>query len=170
VVARGGPGRRARRQVASRAVNGTKAAGQRGPVPAGQDPGGLTFTHLPPATRDMVAHLATTTFVGRRWPAGERGAAWNGVLPSRQCRDWCDARSGASARVGSSRRRMGHLTHLRLVIVHLPRRAASCLTYTESLNTTHALLPAVGESSSSRHDHGVRRCPRSPHTVLFKPF
>lgn len=54
------------RQVASRAANGTRMriAGAHFPqVKTLQD---FTFEHLPTAPRDVIAHLATTTFVARR--------------------------------------------------------------------------------------------------------
>lgn len=54
------------RQVASRAANGTRMriAGAHFPqIKTLQD---FTFEHLPTAPRDVIAHLATTTFVGRR--------------------------------------------------------------------------------------------------------
>ncbi len=54
------------RQVASRTVNGTRlrVAGARFPQTKTLED--FTFNHVPATTRDILAHLATTTFIGRR--------------------------------------------------------------------------------------------------------
>jgi len=54
------------RQVASRAVNGTRMRISAARFPQIKTLTDFTLTHLPSATRDLVAHLATTTFVARR--------------------------------------------------------------------------------------------------------
>jgi DNA replication protein DnaC len=54
------------RQVASRAVNGTRMRVSAARFPQVKTLDDFTFTHLPSKTRDVIAHLATTTFVGRK--------------------------------------------------------------------------------------------------------
>ena len=54
------------RQVASRTVNGTRMRVAGAHFPQTKTLEDFTFTHLPSATRDVLAHLATTTFIGRR--------------------------------------------------------------------------------------------------------
>ena len=54
------------RQVASRAVNGTRMRVSAARFPQVKTLDDFTFEHLPSKTRDVVAHLATTTFVGRK--------------------------------------------------------------------------------------------------------
>ena len=54
------------RQVASRAVNGTKLRVSAARFPQVKTLDDFTFTHLASKTRDVIAHLATTTFVGRK--------------------------------------------------------------------------------------------------------
>lgn len=54
------------RQVASRAVNGTRMRISAARLPQLKSLTDFTFGHIPQATRDVIAHLATTTFVGRR--------------------------------------------------------------------------------------------------------
>jgi len=54
------------RQVASRAANGTKMRITAARFPAIKTLEDFTFEHLPTAPRDVIAHLATTTFVARK--------------------------------------------------------------------------------------------------------
>ena len=54
------------RQVASRTTNGTRLRINGAHFPQTKTLEDFTFTHLPAATRDTLAHLATTTFIGRR--------------------------------------------------------------------------------------------------------
>ncbi|MCR6689356.1 IS21-like element helper ATPase IstB [Cellulomonas sp.] len=54
------------RQVASRAANGTRMRVAGAHFPAVKTLEDFTFEHLPTAPRDVIAHLATTTFVARR--------------------------------------------------------------------------------------------------------
>jgi DNA replication protein DnaC len=54
------------RQVASRAANGTRMRIAAAHFPAIKTLEDFTFEHLPTAPRDVIAHLATTTFVSRR--------------------------------------------------------------------------------------------------------
>ncbi|RYV49311.1 ATP-binding protein, partial [Pengzhenrongella frigida] len=54
------------RQVASRAANGTRMRISGAHFPAVKTLEDFTFEHLPGAPRDVIAHLATTTFVARR--------------------------------------------------------------------------------------------------------
>lgn len=54
------------RQVASRAANGTRMRIAGAHFPAVKTLEDFTFEHLPTAPRDVIAHLATTTFVARR--------------------------------------------------------------------------------------------------------
>jgi len=54
------------RQVASRAANGTKMRISAARLPAFKTLEDFTFEHMPTAPRDVIAHLATTTFVARK--------------------------------------------------------------------------------------------------------
>jgi DNA replication protein DnaC len=54
------------RQVASRAMNGTKMRIAAAHFPQVKTMEDFTFEHLPSAPRDVIAHLATTTFVARK--------------------------------------------------------------------------------------------------------
>jgi len=54
------------RQVASRAANGTRMRIAGAHFPQVKTLEDFTFEHLPTAPRDVIAHLATTTFVARR--------------------------------------------------------------------------------------------------------
>lgn len=54
------------RQVASRAANGTKLRISAARLPAVKTLADFTFEHLPTAPREVIAHLATTTFVARK--------------------------------------------------------------------------------------------------------
>lgn len=54
------------RQVASRAANGTRMRISGAHFPAVKTLEDFTFDHLPTAPRDVITHLATTTFVARR--------------------------------------------------------------------------------------------------------
>jgi DNA replication protein DnaC len=54
------------RQVASRAVNGTRMRIASARLPAVKTLTDFTFEHLPTAPRDVIAHLATAAFVARR--------------------------------------------------------------------------------------------------------
>jgi len=54
------------RQVASRAANGTRIRLGAAHFPALKTLEDFTFTHLPTAPREVIAHLATTTFVVRK--------------------------------------------------------------------------------------------------------
>jgi DNA replication protein DnaC len=54
------------RQVASRAVNGTRMRISAAHFPQIKTLEDFTFEHLPTAPRDVIAHLATTTFVARK--------------------------------------------------------------------------------------------------------
>lgn len=54
------------RQVASRTANGTRMRIAGAHFPAIKTLEDFTFEHLPGAPRDVIAHLATTTFVARR--------------------------------------------------------------------------------------------------------
>lgn len=54
------------RQVASRTANGTRMRISGAHFPAVKTLEDFTFEHLPTAPRDVIAHLATTTFVARR--------------------------------------------------------------------------------------------------------
>lgn len=54
------------RQVASRAANGTKMRISAAHLPAVKTLADFTFEHLPTAPREVIAHLATTTFVARK--------------------------------------------------------------------------------------------------------
>ena len=54
------------RQVASRTANGTRMRIAAAHFPAIKTIEDFTFDHVPAATRDLVAHLATTTFIAKR--------------------------------------------------------------------------------------------------------
>lgn len=54
------------RQVASRAANGTRMRISAARFPQVKTLEDFTFEHPPTAPRDVIAHLATTTFVGRK--------------------------------------------------------------------------------------------------------
>jgi DNA replication protein DnaC len=54
------------RQVASRTANGTRMRIAGAHFPAVKTLEDFTFEHLPTAPRDVIAHLATTTFAARR--------------------------------------------------------------------------------------------------------
>ncbi len=54
------------RQVASRAVNGTRMRISAAHFPQIKTLEDFTLTHISTASRDVIAHLATTTFVARR--------------------------------------------------------------------------------------------------------
>lgn len=54
------------RQVASRTVNGTRMRVAGAHFPQTKTMEDFTFAHVPTPARDTLAHLATTTFVGRR--------------------------------------------------------------------------------------------------------
>ncbi len=54
------------RQVASRTANGTRMRISAAHFPAVKTIEDFTFDHIPAATRDLVAHLATTTFIAKR--------------------------------------------------------------------------------------------------------
>ena len=54
------------RQVASRVANGTKMRLSAARFPQIKTLEDFTFAHLPTAPRDVIAHLATTTFVARK--------------------------------------------------------------------------------------------------------
>ena len=54
------------RQVASRTANGTRMRISGAHFPQIKTLEDFTFEHLPTAPRDVIAHLATTTFVSRR--------------------------------------------------------------------------------------------------------
>jgi len=54
------------RQVASRAVNGTRMRISAAHFPQIKTLEDFTLTHITTASRDVIAHLATTTFVARR--------------------------------------------------------------------------------------------------------
>jgi len=54
------------RQVASRAANGTRMRISAAHLPQVKTLEDFTFTHVPAKIRDVIAHLATTTFVARR--------------------------------------------------------------------------------------------------------
>ena len=54
------------RQVASRAANGTRMRIRAARFPMVKTMEDFTFAHVPSATRDVLAHLATTVFVARK--------------------------------------------------------------------------------------------------------
>jgi DNA replication protein DnaC len=54
------------RQVASRAVNGTRMRISAARLPQVKTLEDFTFAHVPAAARDVIAHLATTTFIARK--------------------------------------------------------------------------------------------------------
>ncbi|PYG01844.1 DNA replication protein DnaC [Georgenia satyanarayanai] len=54
------------RQVASRTANGTRMRISAAHFPAVKTIEDFTFDHVPAATRDLIAHLATTTFIAKR--------------------------------------------------------------------------------------------------------
>jgi DNA replication protein DnaC len=54
------------RQVASRTANGTRMRISAAHFPAVKTIEDFTFDHIPSTTRDVIAHLATTTFVAKR--------------------------------------------------------------------------------------------------------
>ncbi len=54
------------RQVASRTANGTRMRISAAHFPQIKTMQDFTFDHIPAATRDLVAHLATCTFVAKR--------------------------------------------------------------------------------------------------------
>jgi DNA replication protein DnaC len=54
------------RQVASRAANGTRMRIAAAHFPAVKTIEDFTFDHVPAVVRDVVAHLATTTFIAKR--------------------------------------------------------------------------------------------------------
>jgi DNA replication protein DnaC len=54
------------RQVASRSVNGTRMRISAARLPQIKTLEDFSFTHMPSATRDLIAHLATTTFIARK--------------------------------------------------------------------------------------------------------
>jgi len=58
------------RQVASRAANGTRMRISGARFPQIKTLEDFTFEHLPGAPRDVIAHLATTTFVARKENVG----------------------------------------------------------------------------------------------------
>jgi len=53
-------------QVASRTANGTRMRTAAAHFPAVKTIEDFTFDHIPATTRDVIAHLATTTFVAKR--------------------------------------------------------------------------------------------------------
>jgi DNA replication protein DnaC len=54
------------RQVASRVSNGTRIRINAARLPQVKTLEDFTFAHVPAATRDIIAHLATTTFIDRK--------------------------------------------------------------------------------------------------------
>ncbi|WP_193314413.1 IS21-like element helper ATPase IstB [Georgenia ruanii] len=54
------------RQVASRTANGTRMRISAAHFPATKTIEDFSFDHVPAATRDLLAHLATTTFIPKR--------------------------------------------------------------------------------------------------------
>jgi RecA-family ATPase len=54
------------RQVASRAVNGTRMRISAARLPQVRTLEDFTFAHVPAAAREVIAHLATTTFIARK--------------------------------------------------------------------------------------------------------
>jgi hypothetical protein len=54
------------RQVASRAVNGTRMRISAARLPRIKTLEDFTLTHVPAVARDVIAHLATTTFIARK--------------------------------------------------------------------------------------------------------
>ena len=54
------------RQVASRTANGTRMRISAAHFPATKTIEDFTFDHTPTPTRDLIAHLATTTFIAKR--------------------------------------------------------------------------------------------------------
>jgi DNA replication protein DnaC len=54
------------RQVASRAVNGTRMRISAARFPQIKTMADFTLAHVPTGTRDVIAHLATTTLIARR--------------------------------------------------------------------------------------------------------
>jgi DNA replication protein DnaC len=54
------------RQVASRAVNGTRMRISAARFPQIKTMADFTLAHVPTGTRDVIAHLGTTTFIARR--------------------------------------------------------------------------------------------------------
>lgn len=54
------------RQVASRTANGTRMRIAAAHFPAVKTIEDFSFDHIPATTRDLIAHLATTTFVAKR--------------------------------------------------------------------------------------------------------
>ncbi len=54
------------RQVASRTANGTRMRISAAHFPATKTLEDFSFTDIPPACRDVIAHLGTTTFIARR--------------------------------------------------------------------------------------------------------
>jgi DNA replication protein DnaC len=54
------------RQAASRAVNGTRMRISAARLPRARTLEDFTFTHVPATARDVIAHLATTTFIARK--------------------------------------------------------------------------------------------------------
>ena len=54
------------RQVASRPANGTRMRISAAHFPAVKTIEDFSFAHIPAVTRDVVAHLATTTFIAKR--------------------------------------------------------------------------------------------------------
>jgi len=54
------------RQVASRAVNGTRMRISAARLPQIKTLEDFTLTHVPAVARDVIAHLATTTFIARK--------------------------------------------------------------------------------------------------------
>ncbi|TBT85891.1 hypothetical protein ET989_05395 [Propioniciclava sinopodophylli] len=55
-----------RRQVASRTANGTRLRIAAAHFPTIKTMEDFTFDHVPAASRDLIAHLATTTFIAKR--------------------------------------------------------------------------------------------------------
>lgn len=54
------------RQVASRTANGTRMRISAAHFPATKTIEDFTFEHIPSACKDLIAHLATTTFIAKR--------------------------------------------------------------------------------------------------------
>jgi len=54
------------RQVASRAANGTRMRIAAAHFPAVKTIEDFTFNHVPAPVRDVIGHLATTTFIAKR--------------------------------------------------------------------------------------------------------